>query len=58
MVDHVLESHSLDVLSAETDADGLGFYKRLGFSVQSLGDKYPGTERFWCSLHRTLPGDG
>lgn len=31
---------------AETDADSVGFYQRLDFSVTSLGEKYPGVERF------------
>ncbi len=37
-------------LAAETDANAVGFYRRCGFSVTSLGEKYPGTERFWCVL--------
>jgi GNAT superfamily N-acetyltransferase len=26
--------------------DSVGFYRRLGFSVSTLGEKYPGVERF------------
>jgi ribosomal protein S18 acetylase RimI-like enzyme len=38
-------------LTAETDQQAVGFYRRLGFTVTSLGDeKYPGTERFRCDL--------
>lgn len=37
-------------LSAETDASAVGFYRRCGFSAQSLGEKYPGVERFLCLL--------
>ncbi len=39
----------LDVV-AETDRDAVGFYRRIGFSVESLGEVYPGTERFRCRL--------
>ena len=38
----------------ETDNDAVGFYRSCGFVVKSLGEKYPGIERFECS--RT--GDG
>jgi len=33
---------------AETDSDGVGFYARCGFATISLGEKYPGVQRFWC----------
>lgn len=43
-------------LAAETDRRAVGFYRRLGFSITSLGDaRYPGTERFACKLDA---GDG
>ncbi|WP_089775522.1 GNAT family N-acetyltransferase [Ruania alba] len=35
-------------LLAETDSDGVGFYRRCGIEVVSLGEKYPGVERFSC----------
>jgi len=37
-------------LGAETDEGAIGFYAKCGFSIQSLGMKYPKTERFWCIL--------
>ena len=39
-------------LVAETDATAVGFYRRCGFRVVSLGEIYPGTERFRCVLER------
>jgi ribosomal protein S18 acetylase RimI-like enzyme len=33
-------------LTAETDRASIGFYQALGFTVESLGQKYPGVERF------------
>lgn len=33
---------------AETDHDAVEFYQHYGFSIQSLGEKYPGVESFQC----------
>jgi ribosomal protein S18 acetylase RimI-like enzyme len=33
-------------LTAETDRASIGFYQALGFTIESLGHKYPGVERF------------
>ncbi len=35
---------------AETDRSALGFYVALGFTMTSLGEKYPGVERFLVRL--------
>ncbi len=40
---------------AQTDAEAVGFYRSSGFTVASLGEKYPGVERFHVSLS---PVDG
>ena len=37
---------------AETDQDAVGFYSKAGFEVHSLGEKYPGVERFQCILSK------
>jgi ribosomal protein S18 acetylase RimI-like enzyme len=44
------------VIRAETDDDAVGFYQKYGFSSISLGEKYPGTVRYLCTLnlHLTL----
>ncbi len=36
--------------SAETDDDSVGFYRRLGCEVRSLGELYPGVVRYRCTL--------
>ena len=36
------------VILAETDVEAVEFYRRAGFSIRSLGEKYPGAERFAC----------
>ncbi len=51
----ICEIYQFREVSAETDRDAVGFYRRVGFAVESLGEKYPGTERFLCRL---APGGG
>ena len=38
------------MITAETDRDAVEFYWSSGFKVTSLGEKYPGVERFLCEL--------
>ena len=44
-------------LTAETDRDAVEFYRRCDFEITSLGELYPGTERFRCDLdtRSTIP---
>jgi ribosomal protein S18 acetylase RimI-like enzyme len=37
-------------IAAETDHDAVAFYAANGFVVTSLGEKYPGVERFRVRL--------
>ena len=48
MVEAIREHFGSNEMAAETDAEAVGFYKRCGFRMQSLGEKYVDTERFWC----------
>nr|WP_277603152.1 GNAT family N-acetyltransferase [Brevibacillus sp. SYP-B805] len=48
MINRVIEHFNLESISAETDNDAVGFYKKFGFAASSLGEKYPGVERFLC----------
>jgi ribosomal protein S18 acetylase RimI-like enzyme len=50
-----MEHFELRSLEAETHLGAVEFYQRLGFSVTSLGEKYPGTERFLCRLDAPAP---
>ena len=54
LIDGIRERASLRELSAETDADAVRFYERCGFTVRSLGERYPGVERFRCWWVATL----
>jgi len=55
MVEHVEKTYPAAMLEAETDKDAVGFYRALGFAVESLGEKYPGIERFRCRKSRSSP---
>lgn len=38
-------------IKAETDDDAVGFYRKYGFQIDSLGEKYPGTVRYLCTMN-------
>ncbi|MFB9278384.1 GNAT family N-acetyltransferase [Cohnella cellulosilytica] len=44
----VIDKKGPSVLIAETDEEAVDFYRNIGFEIESLGEKYPGTERFKC----------
>ena len=50
MINHITEQYPL--ISAETDNDAVGFYRDFGFDITSLGEKYPGVERFLCKYRK------
>jgi ribosomal protein S18 acetylase RimI-like enzyme len=47
-----IATFSLTRLVAKTDRDAVQFYRRCGFTIASLGERYPGVERFLCSWAR------
>ncbi len=53
MIRHARALFALTHLSAETDSEAVGFYRACGFVIQSLGEVYPGTERFLCTYTAT-----
>jgi ribosomal protein S18 acetylase RimI-like enzyme len=52
IISFIMDKHSLSFVSAETDKDAVDFYRNFGFKITSLGEKYPGVERFECILER------
>ena len=48
MIEHVRRTYQLTRLEAETHTGATGFYERCGFGITSLGERYPGVERFRC----------
>lgn len=45
----LIELKKPNLLVAETDQDAVDFYRNVGFTIVSLGEKYPGVERFECT---------
>lgn len=56
LIDAAFARLSCDELFAETDDDAVGFYRSYGFDIESLGEKYPGTVRYRCTLKRSPEG--
>lgn len=52
LLEYVVCAEGLSRLEAETDDDAVGFYRRCGFDVVSLGEKYPGVTRYQCTWRR------
>ncbi len=52
LVEHLIATRRLERLLAETDRDAVGFYRRCGLVITSLGERYPGVERFGCAWAR------
>lgn len=48
----MVSADGISRLDAETDDDAVGFYRRCGFRIQSLGEKYPGVARYLCTWER------
>lgn len=48
MIHFLCDNYPLATIFAETDADAVEFYRKFGFKITTLGEKYPAVERFWC----------
>lgn len=48
LINFVLDNYKRKILIAETDGDAVDFYRKCGFQVNSLGEKYPGIIRYDC----------
>ena len=49
LISGIIKSLALTDFYAETDEEAVGFYRSLGFTVTSLGDKYnSGSQRYLC----------
>ena len=47
------ENLSGRALHAETDDEAVGFYRKCGFTIKNLGEKYPGIVRYHCILSQS-----
>lgn len=50
LVEFVIEMERVKEIHAETDNDGVGFYKKLGFIITEEIDKYTNIIRYVCVL--------
>ncbi|MFD0674924.1 GNAT family N-acetyltransferase [Cohnella sp. GCM10027633] len=48
MILELLHQFEPRAIVAETDEDAVHFYRSIGFRIESLGESYPGVERFRC----------
>lgn len=48
IISEMISAVKPEVVTAETDEEAVDFYRNIGFIVYSLGEKYPGVERFRC----------
>ncbi len=51
LIDFIFNQFPIDTIIAETDDEAIGFYKRCGFTITSVGEVC-GTKRYFCQLHR------
>lgn len=52
MIHEYIGVNEIKRMEAETDQDAVDFYREIGFEICSLGEKYPGRERFKCIYGR------
>ncbi|GIO16082.1 N-acetyltransferase [Cohnella xylanilytica] len=49
MILELLAEKDPRVIVARTDEEAVDFYRNIGFTIESLGETVPGTERFKCT---------
>ncbi|RAI82906.1 N-acetyltransferase [Macrococcoides goetzii] len=47
LINHIKDKYNYIV--AETDDEAKTFYRKQGFVIESLGEKYPGVNRYLCT---------
>jgi len=50
VVKHVCQGLRLKRITPEIDDSAVGFCRKCGLAITSLGQEYPGVERFLCEL--------
>nr|WP_301173380.1 GNAT family N-acetyltransferase [Brevibacillus nitrificans] len=48
LIDLLIQKYKRKMIAAETDQEAVGFYRKYGFQIKSLGEKYTGVEQFHC----------
>jgi len=44
MITFICDKYLINLISAETDIDAVNFYRKCGFKIINLGEKYPGVD--------------
>ncbi len=57
MIKHVIKKHDIKRLFAETDKDTVDFYRKCGFTIDNLGEKYPKVERYMCTKVNSMKNE-
>ena len=52
MIKYVQKTYKPSCIIAETDDDAVNFYRKIGFKVKGLGEKYPGITRYECKYFK------
>lgn len=52
LLQFLIDRHNPVRVYAETDIQAVTFYRHCGFSIEPLGEKYPGVNRFRCLWQR------
>lgn len=50
MISELIDLIKPNKIIAETDEESVDFYRKIGFEIISLGEKYPGVERYKCTF--------
>lgn len=56
LIDEVIKNTKVNCIEAETEDDAVNFYKKYGFVITSLGQKYPGRKHYRCEYRTTKDG--
>jgi ribosomal protein S18 acetylase RimI-like enzyme len=54
LIKELIDKHDIKMIELETDKEAVFFYEKLGFNIESLGEKYPGVKRYKCTWIREL----
>jgi GNAT superfamily N-acetyltransferase len=49
LIEAAIQRTDKRIVEAETDANAKDFYRKRGFAIRSLGEKYPGIIRYVCT---------
>ena len=51
LIQEIIDYTNCIKIFAETDDDAVEFYRKCGFKIKSLGEKYQGIVRYYCEMN-------